>query len=346
MTRAEDVTDRLTAWMRDQTGGDVRIEGLESVEFGHSAELLAFTVVTRRGDAESCRDVVLRMRPPPPALLEPYDIARQFRILAALDGTDVRAPTVCWLEPTGDILGRPFLVMDRVAGTVYELETPDTTGERVQRMCRSMIEQLAAVHLVNTAAVGLADLDDGATHLARDIDHWTAEMHRVQAAPLPALERLRAELQRATPAACPRVTLVHGDAKPGNFAFVGDDVSAVFDWEMTTLGDPLTDLGWLELLWMQPVGIASHPAAPTIDELLAHYAEVSGITPQHRPWYRALAAYKMAVICLIGSMLYSAGASTDERYALNAYGIPMITKLGLAELGVTQSIEDGPVLAR
>ena len=67
---------------------------------------------------------------------------------------------------------------------------------------------------------------------------------------------------RHEPAAHARsVTLVHGDAKPGNFAFVGDEVSAVFDWEMTTVGDPLTDIGWLELLWMQPVGITSHPAA-------------------------------------------------------------------------------------
>lgn len=346
MTAAEDVTDRLTAWLRDRVGADIRVEGLESVEFGHSAELLAFTVITPRNGSESCRDVVLRMRPAPPALLEPYDLDSQFRILAALNATDVRAPSVCWHEPTGEILGQPFFVMDRIAGTVYELETPEATLARVERMCRSMIEQLAAVHLIDTAAVGLDDLADGTGHLTREIDHWTAEMRRVQAAPLPALERLRTELENAAPAPHPRVTLVHGDAKPGNFAFVGDDVSAVFDWEMTTLGDPLTDLGWLELLWMQPIGIASHPGALTADELLEHYSAVSGITPQNREWYRALAAYKMAVICLIGSMLYAAGASTDERYAMNAYGIPMLTKLGLSELGVTETIDDGPVLAR
>lgn len=346
MTHAQDVTDRLTAWLRDEVGTHVRIEGLESVEFGHSAELLAFAVITARNDSESCRDVVLRMRPPPPALLEPYDLDRQFRVLSALAGSAVRAPSVCWYEPTGEILGRPFFVMDRVDGTVYELEAPEAISERVERMCRSMIEQLAAVHTVDVAAVGLADLADGASHLTRELEHWTAERHRVQAAPLPALDRLRAELERAAPSPFPLVTLVHGDAKPGNFAFADDEVSAVFDWEMTTLGDPLTDLGWLELLWMQPVGLASHPGAPAIDDLLAHYTAVSGITPQHRPWYRALAAYKMAVICLIGSMLYAAGHSTDERYALNAYGIPMITKLGLSELGVTEALDDGPVLAR
>ena len=70
---------------------------------------------------------------------------------------------------------------------------------------------------------------------------------------------------------------MHGDARPGNFAFVGDQVSAIFDWEMTGIGDPLTDIGWLELLWMQPVGLTSHPGALDIEALLAHYEAASAI---------------------------------------------------------------------
>lgn len=342
MTLTSDVVDRLTDWLRTRVGEEVRLEGLESVEFGHSAEMLAFTVVTRA----SRRDVVLRLRPTPPALLEPYDLVRQFLVLTALAPTEVRVPPALWHEPTGDVLGRPFFVMDRVAGSVYELQAPDGSGEHVRAMCAGLADQLAAVHRVDVASVGLADLADGGTHLEREIDHWATEIRRVQRGPLPALERLLGELVSAMPEPCSAVTLVHGDAKPGNFAFIGDQVSAVFDWEMVTLGDPLTDLGWLELLWMQPVGIASHPAAYSIDELLARYTAAGGIAPRHRPWYRAMAAYKMSAICLIGAMLYADGASTDERYAMNAYGIPMLTKLGLAELGVTEELEDGPVLAQ
>jgi aminoglycoside phosphotransferase (APT) family kinase protein len=328
--------------VRTRVGHDVRIEGLESVEFGHSAEMLAFTIAT----GSNRRGVVLRLRPTPPALLEPYDLARQFHVLTALAPTAVRVPPAIWHEPTGKVLGRPFFVMDRVAGKVYELDSPDGTCEQVRAMCTGLAEQLAAVHLVDVADVGLTDLADGETHLTRELEHWAAEIRRVQRGTLPALERLLSELRSATPEPFPAVTLVHGDAKPGNFAFVGERVSAVFDWEMVTLGDPLTDLGWLELLWMQPVGIASHPDAYSIDELLARYTAASGITPRHRPWYRALAAYKMSAICLIGAMLYADGVSTDERYALNAYGIPMLTKLGLAELGITEQLDDGPVLAR
>ena len=343
MTAPEDVGDRLTTWLRTKVGDDVRIEGLDRVEFGHSAELLALTVVT--GD-DTHRDVVVRLQPKPPALLEPYDLERQYHILQALADTDVRVPPALWMEPTGDVLGRPFFVMDRVAGTVYELEAPHVTDERVRQMCRGLAEQLAAVHLIDVDAVGLSALDDGRTHLSRELTHWADEMHRVQRGPLPALERLLEELRNKAPAPHPTVTLVHGDAKPGNFAFVGGAVSAVFDWEMTTLGDPLVDLGWLELLWMQPVGITSHAGSPSIDELLAYYTEASGITPANRPWYRALNAYKMAVICLIGAMLYADGSSADERFALNAMGIPLLTQLGLSELGVTEKLDDGPVLAR
>ena len=120
----------------------------------------------------------------------------------------------------------------------------------------------------------------------------------------------------------------------------------MFDWEMTTVGDPLTDIGWLELLWMQPVGITSHPAALSIDALLAHYESASGIRSQNRSWYRALNAYKMAVICLIGAMLVDDGHSDDQKLVLAAYGTSLLTNVGLTELGIDEPLDDGPVLPR
>jgi aminoglycoside phosphotransferase (APT) family kinase protein len=341
----DDPQSRLTRWLRSQLPGaeDLWIDGLDRVEFGHSAEMMALTVVSGAADR---RDVVLRLRPRPPALLEPYDLDRQFTIMRALEATEVRSPHAIWLEATGDVLGRPFLVMDRAPGNVFELEVPDLAPDRIRRMCLSMADQLAAIHRVDLGATGLAALADGKDPLEREIDHWADEMHRVQRGPLPALERLSAELRVTKPEPCAVPTLVHGDAKPGNFAFVGDDVSAVFDWEMTTVGDPLTDIGWMEILWMQPVGLTSHPAAPTIEEFLSHYEAASGFTVSNREWYRALNAFKMAVICLIGSMLFDAGHSDDSRFVLNASGIPLLTQLGLADLGVDERPDDGPVMPR
>jgi aminoglycoside phosphotransferase (APT) family kinase protein len=257
----------------------------------------------------------------------------------------VRVPRALWLEDTGEVLGRPFFIMERVGGDVYEMDSPaDASDETVQRMCRSLAEQIAAVHAVDLDTTGLGALDDGSDHLDRELNRWADEMHRVQRGPLPALERLLHELREAKPQPCPRVTLVHGDAKPGNFAFTDGEVSAVFDWEMTTVGDPLTDIGWLELLWMQPVGITSHSAALTIDELLAHYEAVSGIAIENRSWYRALNAYKMAVICLIGAMLVEAGHSDDHKLVTAAHGTALLTTVGLNELGVDEKLDDGPVM--
>jgi aminoglycoside phosphotransferase (APT) family kinase protein len=169
-------------------------------------------------------------------------------------------------------------------------------------------------------------------------------MRRVRRGPLPALQRLCEELFTNLPEQCPTSTLVHGDAKPGNFAFVNGGVSALFDWELVAVGDPLTDIGWMEVVWMQPVGIPSHPSALTIDDLIEHYESASGITVRHRPWYRALAAFKMAVICLIGSRLFHDGFSDDRRLVLNASAIPYFTQIGLAELGVEETLEAGPVM--
>ena len=246
-----------------------------------------------------------------PALLEPYDLKRQFDILRSLEATPVRAPRALWLEDTGDVLGRPFLVMERVPGDVYEMQAPDgpeATPERIHRMCLSMAEQLAAVHRVDLGATGLVALDDGDTHLDRELGRWEDEMHRVQRGPMPALERLLRGLKDTKPVPHPSIALVHGDAKPGNFAFVGDDVSALFDWEMTTVGDPLTDIGWMELMWMQPVGYHQSSGRPQHRGVPLALRVGQRYPHPNRSWYRALNAYKMAVICLIGSMLFDVRA--------------------------------------
>jgi hypothetical protein len=185
------------------------------------------------------------------------------------------------------------------------METPNESPERIRKMCQDMADRLAAIHGVDVAATGLDFLGDGRDHLDLEIDHWAQEMHRVQKGTLPALERLLQELRDTKPSPSPTITLVHGDAKPGNFAFVDDHVSAVFDWEMTTIGDPLVDIGWMELMWMQPVGLTSHPAASTIEEFLDRYQAASGVTPQNRLWYPA--PLQDDGHLLIGGMLFDDG---------------------------------------
>lgn len=341
--------DRLTAWLATQLpdADEIRVDGLDRVDFGHSAEMLVFTISSRVEASTRTQDVVVKLRPPSPGLLEPYDLPRQHRILRALEATDVRAPRSRWLEPTGEVLGRPFYVMDRVAGESYEREVPATLAAdpgRIRSMCEGMIDQLVAIHQVDLTATGLDTLGDGGTYLDRQLDHWAGEMRRVQRAPLPALERLLDELRRRRPGPSPRITLVHGDMKPGNFGFVDGAVSAVFDWEMTDVGDPLADIGYLELMWGYPVGITSLETSPSIEEMLSRYQERSGIELVHRAWYRAFQAYKVAVIMLVGSMLFDAGHSDDVRYLEMGLAVDWITQPGLKDLDVEDELEAGPVM--
>jgi aminoglycoside phosphotransferase (APT) family kinase protein len=324
--------ERLTEWFASQLpdANDVRVEGLDRVEVGHSAETLLMTLVV---DGTS-RDVVVRIRPKPPGLLEPYDLHRQFTILRALDGTAVRSPAVLYYEPSGEVLGRDFYVMERLPGRVIERGVPDDLKNNpnlVRRMCLSMVDQIAAIH---TADVDFDALPDGRDHLDRELDHWASEIERAGGSAEPAFAELIDGLRERQPPPCPRVTLVHGDTKPGNFAFVGDQVSAVFDWEMATVGDPLTDLGWAEVNWRFTGNVTSAPGTPSADEMVERWEQQTGITAQHRPWYRAMQGLKIAAILQVGGHLHQTGATSDPRLLEMSMGAVPLAQAALADLAV------------
>jgi aminoglycoside phosphotransferase (APT) family kinase protein len=347
---AADIHSRLEAWFASQLpdGRDVRVAGLDRAEMGHSAETLLLTLTWVEG-TEHRQDVAIRVRPPPPGLLEPYDLRRQFDVLRALEPTAVRAPRALWFESSGDVLGREFYVMERLGGTVYERSVPEeltTDPARVRRMCEAMIEQIAAIHTVDLHATGLDAIGDGRGYVDRELDHWSGEIRRVQRGPLPALERLAAVLRDCQPEPNPTVTLVHGDPKPGNFAFEGAEVSALFDWEMATVGDPLADLGWAEVNWAMPNSFVILTGAPPVEELVARYDELSGITPRRREWYRAFQGFKMAVILLVAGHLFDAGDSDDWRFFQMAYAVHPLTQQALHELGIDEELDAGPLLPR
>jgi len=333
---AGDIGDQLSGWFAGQLAGaeKVRIDNIDQVTFGHSAEMMLLTLGWQADGEDQHRDVVLRACPELPWLLEPYDLRLQFDILRALAGTPVRAPRALWIEETGTVLGRPFYVMERLPGTVYEQRIPKElkqAPDRVRRMAERVIEQVAAIHLTDLHATGLDRLGDGRDYLDRELDRWDGQVSRWQSEPIPGLARLSAELRARQPAMSPRATLVHGDPKGGNFAFSGDEVTGVFDWEMAAIGDPMADIGWAEVTWRSTLPF-SMLSAPEMTRLLVRYQELTGIRVHHRPWHRAMQAYKMAVIMLTGAMLFRGGFTSDTRFAaIAAYG-PPITALGLREL--------------
>jgi len=328
---------------------DVRVQGLDRVEVGHSAETLIVTVSWRDGGNVQQGDVVIRVRPPAPGLLEPYDLKRQFDILRGLDGTPVRAPRALWFEPSGEVMGREFYVMEKRPGTVYERGFPPALASdpaRVRRMSESILEQVAAIHGVDLHATGLDAVGDGKGYLERQLEHWSDQIGRFQRAPLPALERLMDGLREQRPEQCPMATLVHGDPKPGNFAFEGAEVTAVFDWEMADIGDPLADIGWVEILWNMPGYPTSAAGALSVDDFVAGWEQLTGIRAEHRHWYRAFQSLKMAAILFVGGQLFDSGHSDDLRLMEMTNAIVPVTRRALGELGLDEDLDSGPVTPR
>jgi aminoglycoside phosphotransferase (APT) family kinase protein len=346
-----DIERRLSSWFDLQLADarDVRIEGLDRVVMGHSAETFLLTLCWTAAGGDERRDVVIRVRPPEPGLLEPYDLKRQYEILRALAPTPVRAPRALWFEPTGEVLGSEFYVMERLPGRVYEQGFPEelaTDPARVRRMCTSMVEQIAAVHAVDLGTTGLDATSDGRNYVDRELEHWFGEIRRTQRGPLPALERLMATLREQQPEQCPTITLVHGDPKLGNFAFEGDEVSAVFDWEMASVGDPLADVGWAEVLWTAPGSFTSVAGGMSTDEFVALWERLTGITTRDRPWYRAFQSLKMAAILAVAGHLFDAGHTDDLRFLHMASVVHPLTQAALHELGIDEPLEPGPLLPR
>ena len=343
----DELHERLTSWFAAQLPdvGKVAIEGLDRVEVGYSAETILLTLVHDAGH----QDVVIRARPPAPGLLEPYDLQRQYTILRGLESTPVRAPRALWFEPSGEVLGREFYVMERLPGRVYEQGVPEDVAAdpgRIRTMSEGIVDQIAAIHTIDLRATGLDAVAEGRDHLDREIEHWAGEIERVRRGPLPALERLVGALRARQPDACPVVTLVHGDPKPGNFAFEGGEVSAVFDWELATIGDPLADLAWAEVNWTMPGNITSAPGALPVDQLVERWEDLTGITARHRSWYRGFQLLKLSTILLVAGHLFDAGHSDDLRFAQLAHAVHPMTQAGLREVGIDEPLEPGPVLPR
>ncbi|MFN8027456.1 MAG: phosphotransferase family protein [Acidimicrobiia bacterium] len=347
-TQALATSAALADWFAAQLGVDrVTIEDFAGVPVGHSAETIALTVVYDEGTGSRREEVVLRVRPRPPSLLEPYDLRKQFEILRALEPTPVRAPSVLWYEETGDVLGREFLVMRRAPGTVYEREIPEellNDAPRVRRMSEELVDELAAIHSVPASSFPF--LGAGDDFLQSQVAYWSGEMRRIQRGPLPALEQLLAALEARMPAPSSQITLVHGDAKPGNFAFVRDRLTASFDWEMTTLGDPMADVAYAQVTWQLPGTFTRPPASLTIDEFADRYERLTGFATHDLDWHRAFQGYKLGVIMLLGSWLFDAGHTDDPRMAYMGGAMSIFTAPAFADLGLDDVAEQGAVLPR
>jgi aminoglycoside phosphotransferase (APT) family kinase protein len=268
----------------------------------------------------------LVLRRPPLRAVRPtaHDMGREHRMLSALHGTAVPVPEPVLLCEDPDVLGAPFYLMRRVDGVVVRAAFPDRyaaePADRL-RITEAMIDVLADLHAVDPAAVGLAGYGRPEGYLARQLRRWSGEWAALRSADLPAVDALAAELGAGLPDS-PTGPIVHGDYKLDNVVLHPEDpgrIAAVLDWEMSTLGDPLADLGLLVVYW-QPAGatgsvvpsVTGLPGFPSRTDVVARYAARTGRDVRPLPWYVAFGYFKLA--CVVAGILarQRAGAMADN----------------------------------
>ncbi|WP_149562911.1 phosphotransferase family protein [Streptomyces cacaoi] len=247
---------------------------------------------------------VVRRPPLGHVLATAHDMAREYRVITALRDTPVPVPGTVLLCEDEDVLGAPFYVMEHMPGTPLRTaeELTQLGAERTRAIVLALPDTLTALHAVDPAAVGLADFGRPEGFLERQLRRWGKQLAASRSRELPGVDELHRALGAALPDS-PPPTLVHGDYRLDN-VLVDDDgrITAVLDWEMSTLGDPLTDLGLLTMyseldLPGSPISTTgSAPGHPSAAELVERYARGSGRDVSRVHWYTAFAYFKLAVI--------------------------------------------------
>jgi aminoglycoside phosphotransferase (APT) family kinase protein len=259
-------------------------------------------------------EVILRRPPLGHILPTAHDMVREHRVLTALEPTPVPVPRTLFLGDGDSALGAPFYVMERVVGHICRNALPSGYGdtpEQRRAIGEALVDVLADLHRVDPAAIGLAEFGRPAGFMERQLRRWSKQWEATKVAELPALDALRDTLVRTLPAQ-PRAAIVHGDYRLDNTILHPTRpgaVVAVLDWEMSTLGDPFTDLGALLSFWSEesdpdvlaaarivaPVTAAS--GFPSRADVIERYAQRTGFDVADVDWYQAFAFFKLAVVC-------------------------------------------------
>ncbi|MDX3075073.1 phosphotransferase family protein [Streptomyces sp. NPDC088354] len=248
---------------------------------------------------------VVRRPPLGHVLATAHDMGREHRVISALRDTSVPVPGAVLLCEDPEVLGAPFYVMDFVEGTPYRTEKQLTElgPARTRAIVLDLVDTLVALHAVDPVTAGLAGFGRPDGFLERQLRRWGKQLDASRSRDLPGIDELAAALGTRLPASGP-AAVVHGDYRLDNVLVGSDDtIRAVLDWEMSTLGDPLTDLGLL-LMYGElrptpgtPVSVTGGaPGHPSAAELVERYAAGSGRDVSAVAWYTAFAYFKLAVI--------------------------------------------------
>ncbi|MFE7133596.1 phosphotransferase family protein [Streptomyces sp. NPDC057638] len=284
---------------------------------------------------------VIRRPPLGHVLATAHDMGREHRVISALHPTAVPVPQPVLYCADDTALGAPFYVMEWMAGTPYRSAgqlTPLGPG-RTREIVYALVDTLVELHAVEPDAVGLTGFGRPDGFLDRQLRRWSTQLDGSRSRELAGIDALRAALGRALPRS-PAPTVVHGDYRLDNVLVGADDrITAVLDWEMSTLGDPLTDLGLLAMYGTDiavpgsPLNTtATAPGHPSTAELIERYAARSGRDVSAIGWYTAFAWFKLAVILEGIHYRYTLGRTVGEGFDRMGDLVPVFIQHGLTTL--------------
>lgn len=317
------------------TAGAVTVEQFPG---GHSN----LTYNVRQGD----REYVLRRPPFGSKVKSAHDMGREVTVLSALAPVYARAPRVFAYDATGDVLGAPFYLMERRRGIILRKQLPTEVSAdpaRTRAICELLIDALVDLHAVDFAAAGLGEFGKPAGYVERQVTGWAERYRNAQTEEIAALTEAAAWLATHRPAdGAP--ALIHNDFKFDNVIF--DDalgsITGVLDWEMTTIGDPLMDLGTSLSYWAQAsdpplyqqmvFGPTATPGMMTREEVARRYLERSGRRTDDLVFYYAFGLLKTAVIAQQIYYRFAKGLTTDQRFAPLIFAVRLLAEQARASI--------------
>ena len=312
---------RLEPFLREHLGHEGAIS-IEQFPSGHSN----LTYLVRVGS----REVILRRPPFGSKVRSAHDMGREYRVLSKLQSAYPLAPRAVVYCDDPSILNAPFYLMKPIRGMILRRDPPAGVAfspETARRLSEAFVDNLARLHSLDYAAIGLADLGKPQGYLERQVKGWIERYHNSKTHDLPEVERISAWLTEQMPANYD-AALIHNDYKYDNLVLDTNDASrivGVLDWEMCTIGDPLTDLGTALAYWTDPQDPEEFqeirsvpttlPGTLARAQLVERYAAITGRDVGEMIFYLAFARFKVAVIIQQIYFRYARGLTQDARFA-------------------------------
>jgi aminoglycoside phosphotransferase (APT) family kinase protein len=313
---------KLEPFLRSRFPGEADGISIQQFLSGHSN--LTYSIVL--GD----REMVLRRPPFGTKVKSAHDMGREFRVLSKLHDAYPLAPAVLLYCDDETIIGAPFYLMERLRGIIIRRDPPpalEFSAATARQLSEAFVENLARLHALDYAAIGLGDIGKPEGYLQRQVSGWIERYAGSKTHDFPEVEPIATWIEQHMPPVG-KATLIHNDYKYDNIVLNPEkptEIIGVLDWEMSTIGDPLTDLGTTLAYWIDPNdpeelqqirwGPSTFDGSLRRAGLVETYARATGRDVSHMPFYMAFARFKVAVIAQQIYYRYHHGLTRDLRFA-------------------------------